>query len=133
MDQIAASRKESAHEGGCPEEKRVRFSARFPHFLFMFTCTFNLAPDVGFQRSWYHWKACATLFFKVLDLQETELGLERYGLVNRGHQSVFGPPEGIFLIGIPARPGKILVIRELHAMSEHVLFLMHPGLWIKSL
>uniref|UniRef100_A0A2N9GXH5 Uncharacterized protein n=1 Tax=Fagus sylvatica TaxID=28930 RepID=A0A2N9GXH5_FAGSY len=87
----------------------------------------DLAPNVGFQRSWYHWKACAILFFKVLDLRETELGLERYGPMNRGHQSVFGSPEGNFPIEIPARLGKILVIRELHAVSEHVLFLKVMG------
>uniref|UniRef100_A0A2N9FUW1 Uncharacterized protein n=1 Tax=Fagus sylvatica TaxID=28930 RepID=A0A2N9FUW1_FAGSY len=62
-----------------------------------------LAPDFGFQRSWYRWKACATLSLKVLDLRESELGLVRYGPANRGHQSVFGPSEDIFPIEIPAR------------------------------
>uniref|UniRef100_A0A2N9FDY7 Uncharacterized protein n=1 Tax=Fagus sylvatica TaxID=28930 RepID=A0A2N9FDY7_FAGSY len=83
---------------------------------------FDLAPDVGFRRSWYRWKACTTLFLKVSDLRETKLGLERYGPANRGHQSVFGPSEGIFPIEILARPGKILTIREFHVVSEHVLF-----------
>uniref|UniRef100_A0A2N9IJL6 Uncharacterized protein n=1 Tax=Fagus sylvatica TaxID=28930 RepID=A0A2N9IJL6_FAGSY len=68
-------------------------------------------------------KARATLFLKVLDLRETELGLERYGPANRGHRSVFGSPEDVFPIEIPARPGKILAIRKLHAVSEHVLFM----------
>uniref|UniRef100_A0A2N9HC39 Uncharacterized protein n=1 Tax=Fagus sylvatica TaxID=28930 RepID=A0A2N9HC39_FAGSY len=58
---------------------------------------------------------------------ETELGLERYGPTNRGHQSVFGPSEGIFPIEIPARPGRILTIGEFQVMSEHVLFLKHLG------
>uniref|UniRef100_A0A2N9FK24 Uncharacterized protein n=1 Tax=Fagus sylvatica TaxID=28930 RepID=A0A2N9FK24_FAGSY len=62
-----------------------------------------------------------------LDLRETEVGLERYGPANRGHRSVFGPPEGNFPVKIPARPRKILAIRELHAVSKHVLFLTHPG------
>ena len=66
------------------EEKRVRFSARFPYFLSVFACSVDLVPDVNFQRSWYCRKACATLFLKVLDLWETELGLERYGPTNRG-------------------------------------------------
>ena len=30
------------------EEKRIRFSTRFPYFSSMFACMFDLAPDVGF-------------------------------------------------------------------------------------
>ena len=33
--QLAASRKDSAHEGGCPGEKRVKSSA---HFSLLFIC-----------------------------------------------------------------------------------------------
>ena len=108
------------------EEKRVRFSARVPYFLSVFAHLFDLAPDIGFWRSWYYWKACATLSHNVLDLRETELGLERYGSTNRGHRSVFP-------IEIPARPGKILAIWELHVVLECVLFLMVLGLRISSL
>uniref|UniRef100_A0A2N9EZQ3 Uncharacterized protein n=1 Tax=Fagus sylvatica TaxID=28930 RepID=A0A2N9EZQ3_FAGSY len=74
--QLATSRKDSVREGG-----------------------FDLVPGVGIRRSWYHWKACTTLFFKVPNLPETELRTERYGPANRGYRSVFGPSEGIF----PAR------------------------------
>jgi hypothetical protein len=94
---------------------------------------FDLAPDVGFQRSLYHWKACVTLFLKILGSWETELGLEKYGPANIGHQSVFSSSEVIFLAKIPVRLGKILTIREFHAVSVHVFFPTHPGLRINSL
>uniref|UniRef100_A0A2N9H8T1 Uncharacterized protein n=1 Tax=Fagus sylvatica TaxID=28930 RepID=A0A2N9H8T1_FAGSY len=77
-DQLVASRKDSAREGGY------------------------------FRRSWYRRKACAAYFCKVPDLRKSELGLVRYGPANRGHRSVFGPFEGSFPIGIPASPDKIL-------------------------
>jgi hypothetical protein len=115
------------------EEKRVRFSAHFSHFLSVFARIFDVVPNVSFRRSRYRRKSCAALSLKVLDLRETEVELGRYGPANRGHQSVFGPPEGDFPIEIPARSGKILVIRELHTVSDRVLFLTHPGLRIKSL
>uniref|UniRef100_A0A2N9HZL5 Reverse transcriptase domain-containing protein n=1 Tax=Fagus sylvatica TaxID=28930 RepID=A0A2N9HZL5_FAGSY len=105
--QLAASRKDSVREGG-----------------------FDLVPGVGIRRSWYRWKACITLFFKVPGTRETELRTEKYGPANRGRRSVFGPLEGIFPVKIPARPGKVLTIREFHTVHECVLFPMCPGSWI---
>ena len=105
----------------------------FPCFLSVFARVFDLAPDVGFWRSWYHQKACATLFLKVLGLRKTKLGLEEYGPTSGGCQSVFGPSKGIFPVKIPARPGKILTIREFHVVHAHILFLTCPGLRINLL
>uniref|UniRef100_A0A2N9HW16 Uncharacterized protein n=1 Tax=Fagus sylvatica TaxID=28930 RepID=A0A2N9HW16_FAGSY len=107
VDQLVASRKDSAREGG--------------------------SPDVRFRRSWYRRKACVAYFCKVPDLRKSELGLVRYGSANRGHRSVFGPFEGSFPIRIPARPDKILAIREFHVVHECVFFPTHPGLWINLL
>ena len=122
-DQIAVGWKESARERDCPGGKTHQIFSVFSLFLSVFARMENVVPNVDFQRSWCHRKARVTLFLKVLDLRETELGLERYGPANRGHQSVFGSPEDVFPIEISARLGKILAIRKLHAVSEHVLFM----------
>ena len=66
-DQLAVSRKEFACEGGCPRGKMCQIFSAFSLFLSVFTRTVDLASD-GFLRSWYRWKACATLFLKVLGL-----------------------------------------------------------------
>uniref|UniRef100_A0A2N9EMH7 Reverse transcriptase Ty1/copia-type domain-containing protein n=1 Tax=Fagus sylvatica TaxID=28930 RepID=A0A2N9EMH7_FAGSY len=77
-DQLVASRKDSAREGGCPGGKNAFYSQRvFSQILSQFARIFDLAPDVGFRRSWYRRKACAAYFCKVPDLRKSELGLPR--------------------------------------------------------
>ena len=105
----------------------------FPRFLSVFARVFDLAPDVGFRRTWYRWKDCTTLSCKVSELWETELGAERYDPANRGRQSVFGLSEGIFPVRILTRPEKVLTIREFHTMHECVFFPTCPDSWINLL
>ena len=57
------------------EEKHVRFSARFSHFLSVFARIFDIVLDVSFRRSRYCQKACAAHSLKVLDLREPRLSL----------------------------------------------------------
>uniref|UniRef100_A0A2N9J966 Uncharacterized protein n=1 Tax=Fagus sylvatica TaxID=28930 RepID=A0A2N9J966_FAGSY len=104
-----------AKRGKSPANRELRLVAGVAVFLM------HLGSRIKLQRAGRN--PCAKAVVRE-EKRETELVLERYGPANKGYRSVFGLSEGIFPIEIPARLGKILMIREFHAVSEHVLFLM---------
>uniref|UniRef100_A0A2N9GNH8 Uncharacterized protein n=1 Tax=Fagus sylvatica TaxID=28930 RepID=A0A2N9GNH8_FAGSY len=83
---------------------------------------FNVLGTVG--------KLALPSFCKVPGFRgKSELRTERYGPANRGPVGVFLVRlEGIFPMRIPARPGKVLAIREFHTVHECVFFPNVPGL-----
>uniref|UniRef100_A0A2N9HMT0 Uncharacterized protein n=1 Tax=Fagus sylvatica TaxID=28930 RepID=A0A2N9HMT0_FAGSY len=105
-DQLAVSWKESALEGGCSGGKARQIFSTFSLFSSVFARMVNVAPDIGFRRSWCPWKAYITFFLKVVVLREAELGLKRYGPRTEAAGGFFARRRAVFRLRFQPNRGQ---------------------------
>uniref|UniRef100_A0A2N9H6G2 Uncharacterized protein n=1 Tax=Fagus sylvatica TaxID=28930 RepID=A0A2N9H6G2_FAGSY len=88
-DQLVASQEDSVRKHGNVGGKS---SGIFSTVLISSACfhvhVVDVAPDIGFRRSWYRRKACATYFLKVQALHRGDLGSQDMILRTGGRWNV---------------------------------------------
>uniref|UniRef100_A0A2N9E408 Uncharacterized protein n=1 Tax=Fagus sylvatica TaxID=28930 RepID=A0A2N9E408_FAGSY len=148
-DQLVASQERLCARRRLSGRKNAFYSQRvFSQILSQFARIFDLAPDVGFRRSWYRRKACAAYFCKVPDfagirawtceiwpreqrppgvflaLHRGELGFARYDLANGGRWNV-PYAKGFDHNSLVSRPFLARKVRRIEALIA--LFRMVKG------
>uniref|UniRef100_A0A2N9FSP5 Aminotransferase-like plant mobile domain-containing protein n=1 Tax=Fagus sylvatica TaxID=28930 RepID=A0A2N9FSP5_FAGSY len=128
-DQLVASRKDSAREGGCPGGKNAFSSQRvFLQILSQFAHIFDLAPDVRISTFLVPSESLRCLLLQGSGFAEIRAWTCEIWLPRTEATGVFLVRlRAVFRSGFRLDPDKILAIREFHVMHECVFFPTCPG------